>query len=170
MTTKNLLLSYISYCDHHHYNYQYSSSYYYYYYYTPRFDWPGVSPLPGLIKLKSFFGKTIYLIIQWQWPITFWCLWWGGPMFPPCRDMAPEGSTLEESNRNLDQLTDLALQLQAQTGVQVLWVTCNLFAHPRSAGVEDTHQLGQCCSGLHSSGVILRVQILTLMHKDLKHS
>ncbi|KAF3840195.1 hypothetical protein F7725_018912 [Dissostichus mawsoni] len=47
------------------------------------------------------------------------------------RDMAPEGSTLEESNRNLDEITDLALQLQSQTGVRVLWVTCNLFAHPR---------------------------------------
>ncbi|KAJ3597224.1 hypothetical protein NHX12_000752 [Muraenolepis orangiensis] len=47
------------------------------------------------------------------------------------RDMAPEGSTLEESNSNLEQLTDLALQLQARTGVRVLWVTCNLFAHPR---------------------------------------
>lgn len=49
-----------------------------------------------------------------------------------CRDMAPEGSTLEESNKNLDEITDLALQLQNQTGVKVLWITCNLFAHPRS--------------------------------------
>lgn len=48
------------------------------------------------------------------------------------RDMAPEGSTLEDSNRNLDEVTDLALQLQGQTGVRVLWVTCNLFAHQRS--------------------------------------
>ncbi|XP_051920723.1 xylose isomerase-like [Hippocampus zosterae] len=47
------------------------------------------------------------------------------------RDMAPEGSTLEESNRNLDEITDLALELQKKTGVKVLWVTCNLFAHPR---------------------------------------
>ncbi|XP_011603565.2 xylose isomerase-like isoform X2 [Takifugu rubripes] len=47
------------------------------------------------------------------------------------RDVAPEGSTLEESNRNLDEITDLALQLQKQTGVKVLWVTCNLFAHRR---------------------------------------
>lgn len=46
--------------------------------------------------------------------------------------MAPEGRTLEESNRNLDEITDLALELQKQTGVKVLWVTCNLFAHPRS--------------------------------------
>ncbi|XP_053084032.1 xylose isomerase isoform X1 [Pangasianodon hypophthalmus] len=47
------------------------------------------------------------------------------------RDMAPEGRTLEESNRNLDEITDLALELQKQTGVKVLWITCNLFAHPR---------------------------------------
>ncbi|XP_028282127.1 xylose isomerase-like isoform X2 [Parambassis ranga] len=47
------------------------------------------------------------------------------------RDMSPEGATLEESNKNLDEITDLALQLQTQTGVKVLWVTCNLFAHPR---------------------------------------
>ncbi|XP_068613714.1 uncharacterized protein [Brachionichthys hirsutus] len=47
------------------------------------------------------------------------------------RDMAPEGPTLEESNRNLDEITDLALQLQNRTGIKVLWVTCNLFAHQR---------------------------------------
>lgn len=47
------------------------------------------------------------------------------------RDMAPEGSTLEESNKNLDEISDLALQLQNQTGIKVLWVTCNLFAHSR---------------------------------------
>lgn len=46
--------------------------------------------------------------------------------------MAPEGRTLEETNRNLDEITDLALELQKQTGIKVLWVTCNLFAHPRS--------------------------------------
>ncbi|XP_041842865.1 xylose isomerase-like isoform X2 [Melanotaenia boesemani] len=47
------------------------------------------------------------------------------------RDMSPEGSTLEETSRNLDEITDLALELQNQTGVKVLWITCNLFAHPR---------------------------------------
>ncbi|KAM8870755.1 LOW QUALITY PROTEIN: xylose isomerase-like [Spinachia spinachia] len=59
------------------------------------------------------------------------------------RDMAPEGSTLEESNRNLDEITDLALQLQSQTGIQVLWVTCNLFSHQRhmngAATSPDSH-------------------------------
>ena len=51
--------------------------------------------------------------------------------FTRTSDIAPEGATLEESNRNLDEITDLALELQAQTGVKLLWGTCNLFAHSR---------------------------------------
>ncbi|XP_014776218.1 xylose isomerase [Octopus bimaculoides] len=47
------------------------------------------------------------------------------------RDIAPEGSNLEETNKNLDELTDLAQELQQKTGVKLLWATCNLFAHPR---------------------------------------
>lgn len=47
------------------------------------------------------------------------------------RDISPEGPTLAMTNRNLDEMTDLALNLQRQTGIQLLWNTCNLFAHPR---------------------------------------
>ncbi|XP_033644634.1 xylose isomerase-like isoform X1 [Asterias rubens] len=47
------------------------------------------------------------------------------------RDVAPEGATLEETNRNLDEITDLAKELMAKTGVKLLWNTCNLFANPR---------------------------------------
>jgi xylose isomerase len=47
------------------------------------------------------------------------------------RDIAPEGKTLAESNANLDTVVDLALQLQAETGIQLLWGTCNLFSHER---------------------------------------
>ena len=38
------------------------------------------------------------------------------------------GKDLEETNRNLDEMVDLALQLQQETGVKLLWATCNLFA------------------------------------------
>lgn len=48
-----------------------------------------------------------------------------------CRDIAPEGDDLKETNANLDQLTDLALELQQKTGVKLLWATCNLFSNPR---------------------------------------
>lgn len=47
------------------------------------------------------------------------------------RDIAPEGRTLAESNRNLDQLVTHAKQLQKSTGVKLLWGTANLFSNPR---------------------------------------
>lgn len=47
------------------------------------------------------------------------------------RDIAPEGSTLAESNRNLDALVAHAWELQQATGIKLLWGTANLFSHPR---------------------------------------
>lgn len=47
------------------------------------------------------------------------------------RDIAPAGRTIEESNRNLDEIVALAKTLQDQTGVKLLWGTANLFSHPR---------------------------------------
>ncbi len=47
------------------------------------------------------------------------------------RDIAPEGRTLAESNRYLDQVVAHAKQLQKATGVKLLWGTANLFSNPR---------------------------------------
>jgi hypothetical protein len=47
------------------------------------------------------------------------------------RDIAPEGANLEETNAILDEIADLALELQKETGVKLLWATSNLFSHPR---------------------------------------
>jgi xylose isomerase len=47
------------------------------------------------------------------------------------RDIAPEGATLAESNRNLDQVVAHAKMLQKATGVRLLWGTANLFSNPR---------------------------------------
>jgi xylose isomerase len=47
------------------------------------------------------------------------------------RDIAPEGRTLAESNKNLDQIVAHAKQLQKATGVKLLWGTANLFSNPR---------------------------------------
>lgn len=47
------------------------------------------------------------------------------------RDLAPEGASLAETNRNLDRVADLAGKLQADTGIRLLWGTANLFSHPR---------------------------------------
>ena len=51
------------------------------------------------------------------------------------RDIAPEGATWQETNRNLDEMVELAAQLQKQHGVKLLWATCNLFSHPRYCAV-----------------------------------
>ena len=47
------------------------------------------------------------------------------------RDIAPEGETLKESNDRLDHIVGLAEQLQADTGVRLLWGTSNCFSHAR---------------------------------------
>ena len=47
------------------------------------------------------------------------------------RDIAPEGASLAESNKNLDALVAHARQLQKATGVKLLWGTANLFSNPR---------------------------------------
>jgi len=47
------------------------------------------------------------------------------------RDIAPEGKNLAETNKNLDTVVELAVELQKQTGMKLLWGTANLFSHPR---------------------------------------
>ncbi len=47
------------------------------------------------------------------------------------RDMAPEGSDVKESERNLIELVKLAQKKQEESGVKLLWGTANVFSHPR---------------------------------------
>jgi xylose isomerase len=47
------------------------------------------------------------------------------------RDVAPEGATLAQSNKNLDQVVKVLKQEQQRSGVKMLWGTACLFAHPR---------------------------------------
>ncbi|MDR3342725.1 MAG: xylose isomerase [Treponema sp.] len=47
------------------------------------------------------------------------------------RDMAPEGATPAESEKNLQVLVSKAKERQQATGVKLLWGTANLFTHPR---------------------------------------
>ncbi|XP_021895242.1 xylose isomerase-like isoform X2 [Carica papaya] len=46
------------------------------------------------------------------------------------RDIAPDGKTLEETNKNLDEVVALAKELQG-TNIHPLWGTAQLFLHPR---------------------------------------
>jgi xylose isomerase len=47
------------------------------------------------------------------------------------RDMAPEGASPAESEKNLQALTAKARERQQATGIKLLWGTANLFNHPR---------------------------------------
>ncbi len=47
------------------------------------------------------------------------------------RDVAPEGNSLAESNKNLDAVADVLEAEQQRTGKKLLWGTACLFAHPR---------------------------------------
>lgn len=47
------------------------------------------------------------------------------------RDVAPEGKTLRETNKNLDAVVKVLKEEQRRTGIKLLWGTANLFSHPR---------------------------------------
>ncbi len=47
------------------------------------------------------------------------------------RDIAPEGDSLRQTNKYLDEIVTLAKDLMAETGIKLLWGTANLFSHPR---------------------------------------
>ena len=47
------------------------------------------------------------------------------------RDVAPEGSDLRETNKNLDAVVKVLKEEQQRTGIKLLWGTANLFSNPR---------------------------------------
>lgn len=55
--------------------------------------------------------------------VKFWCF--------HDRDIAPEGKSLSESNKNLDRIVAIARKLQKDTGIRALWGTANLFSNKR---------------------------------------
>jgi xylose isomerase len=58
----------------------------------------------------------------------------GAPFF--CfhdRDIAPEGKTLAESHKNLDEVVKVVKEEMKRTGIKLLWGTANLFSNPRYA-------------------------------------
>jgi len=46
------------------------------------------------------------------------------------RDVSPEGPTIEETEKNLDVVSDLLLEMQNKYGIKLLWGTANLFTNP----------------------------------------
>jgi len=59
-------------------------------------------------------------------------------------DIAPEGSTLAETEKIFHDVTDHALEQQKATGVGLLWATQNLFSHPRFMNGASTNPNLDC--------------------------
>src|SRR6476469_4992104 len=106
------------------------------------------------------------------------------------RDVAPEGKSLAESNRNLDAVVKVLKEEQERTGIKLLWGTACLFAHPRyvhgaatscnadvfayaaaqvKKALEVTHELGgagyTCWGGREGYSTLLN----TDMKRELDH-
>jgi xylose isomerase len=66
-------------------------------------------------------------------PVLFeFCQKLGAPFYAfHDRDVAPEGRNLQETNKNLDRVVKELKKQQEDTGIQLLWGTACLFAHPR---------------------------------------
>ena len=47
------------------------------------------------------------------------------------RDISPEANNLQETNKRLDSIVQMANKLQRDTGIKLLWGTSNCFSHPR---------------------------------------
>ena len=47
------------------------------------------------------------------------------------RDVAPEGESLAESNKNFDAVVKVLKEEQERTGIKLLWGTANMFSNPR---------------------------------------
>ncbi|MEY2408183.1 MAG: xylose isomerase [Verrucomicrobiota bacterium] len=66
-------------------------------------------------------------------PVMFeFCEKLGAPFYAfHDRDVAPEGDSLSESNKNLDAVAKELKKYQKDTGIRLLWGTACLFANPR---------------------------------------
>ncbi|MFO1090700.1 MAG: xylose isomerase [Hyphomicrobiales bacterium] len=102
--------------------------------YWHSFCWPGTDPFGGdtfvrpwmgagdpmaLAKLKADVAFETYRLL-------------GVPYFTfHDRDIAPEGATLAESNRNVRAIADVFAQKMQASGMKLLWGTANLFSNRR---------------------------------------
>lgn len=71
------------------------------------------------------------------------------------RDIAPEGASFAESCENLEAIVAQAKDLQAETGIKLLWGTANLFSNPRFT---------------HGAGTNPDVQVFAYAVAQVKHA
>ena len=102
--------------------------------YWHTFCWPGTDPFGGDTLLRPWMqGGDTMEMAELKLKVAFeFFEKLGVPYY--CfhdRDVAPEGSSLAESNSNLDHIVGLMEEQIERTGVNLLWGTANLFSHRR---------------------------------------
>ena len=100
--------------------------------YWHSFVWPGSDPFGGQTFERPWFGDSMEAArLKADVAFEMFALL-GTPYF--CfhdADVRPEGDTLAESCRRLEEIGDVLAGKMAKTGTRLLWGTANLFSHRR---------------------------------------
>ncbi len=100
--------------------------------YWHSFAWPGSDPFGGQTFERPWFdGGMEAARLKAEVAFEMFSIL-GAPFFTfHDRDVAPEGKSLAESNRNLNEIADVFARKMDETGVRLLWGTANLFSNRR---------------------------------------
>jgi xylose isomerase len=100
--------------------------------YWHSFAWPGGDPFGGPTFLRPWFGEGMEKArLKADVAFDMFALL-GVPFFTfHDRDIAPEGATLVESNRNVREIADIFAKKMETAKVRLLWGTANLFSNRR---------------------------------------
>ena len=100
--------------------------------YWHSFAWPGTDPFGGPTFLRPWFGGDM-AAARLKADVAFEMFeLLGVPFFSfHDRDIAPEGATLAESNRNVREIAEIFARKMENAKVRLLWGTANLFSNRR---------------------------------------
>ena len=100
--------------------------------YWHSFTWPGNDPFGGQTFLRPWFGDDMQAA-KLKADVAFEMFeLLGVPFFAfHDRDIAPEGSSLAESNKNVRKIADIFAKKMQKAKVRLLWGTANLFSNRR---------------------------------------
>ena len=102
--------------------------------YWHSFTWTGSDPFGGPTIDRPWIGAGDQMALAKQKADVAFDMFTllGAPYFSfHDRDIAPEGATLAESNRNVSVVAEIFAKKMQETGVKLLWGTANMFSHRR---------------------------------------
>ncbi len=98
------------------------------------FTWTGSDPFGGPTILRPWIGDGDQMALaRLKADVAFDMFnLLGMPFFAfHDRDIAPEGATLAQSNRNVTAIAEIFAGKMSESGVKLLWGTANMFSHRR---------------------------------------